>query len=77
MAQANEIRFKEFRERFANEDACRAELFRLRFAEGFVCPMCGGREFYPIKGGTLTSAAPAAIRPPSPPEPSCTAPICP
>ena len=50
MAQANEIRFREFRERFANEDACRAELFRLRFAEGFVCPKCGGREFYPIKG---------------------------
>ena len=50
MAQAEEIRFKEFRERFATEDACRAELFRLRFAEGFVCPKCGGREFYPIKG---------------------------
>ena len=48
MAQAEEIRFKEFRERFATEDACRAELFRLRFAEGFVCPKCGGREFYPI-----------------------------
>ena len=30
MAQAEEIRFKEFRERFATEDACRAELFRLR-----------------------------------------------
>lgn len=50
MTQAEEIRFKEFRERFATEDACRAELFRLRFAEGFVCPKCGGREFYPIKG---------------------------
>ena len=50
MAQASEITFKEFRERFATEDACRAELFRLRFAEGFVCPKCGGREFYPIKG---------------------------
>lgn len=50
MAQAEEIRFKEFRERFATEDVCRAELFRLRFAEGFVSPKCGGREFYPIKG---------------------------
>ena len=50
MAQADEIRFKDFRERFATEDACRAKLFRLRFAEGFVCPKCGGREFYPIKG---------------------------
>ena len=50
MAQAEEIRFKEFRERFATEDACRAELFRLRFAKGFVCPKCSGREFYPIKG---------------------------
>lgn len=50
MVQADEIRFKEFQERFATEDACRAELFRLRFAGGFVCPKCGGREFYPIKG---------------------------
>ena len=50
MARAEEIGFTEFRMRFATEDACRAELFRLRFGEGFVCPKCGGREFYPIKG---------------------------
>ena len=77
MAQAEEIRFKEFRERFATEDACRAELFRLRFAEGFVCPKCGGRESTPSRVATPTSAAAAVIRPPSPPEQSCTTPVCP
>ena len=34
MAKAEDIGFKEYRERFAVEDACRAELFRLWFAEG-------------------------------------------
>ena len=53
MAQAEEIRFKEFRERFATEDACRAELFRLRFAEGFVCPKCGGTEILRIDGRSV------------------------
>lgn len=76
MPQAEEIRFKEFRERFATEDACRAELLRLRFAEGFVCPSAAVGSSTPSRGGTPTSAAPAAIRPPSPPERSCTAPIC-
>ena len=50
MAQAEAIRFKEFRERYTTEDACRAELCRLRFAEGCIFPKCGSREFYPIKG---------------------------
>lgn len=53
MGQADAIRFKEFRERFSTEDTCRAELFRLRFAEGFVCPKCGDREFYPHRGAEL------------------------
>ena len=38
MARTAEITFKEFRRRYATEDACRAELFRLRFPNGFVCP---------------------------------------
>ena len=32
------ITFKEFRRRYAAEDACRAELFRLRFPMGLFCP---------------------------------------
>lgn len=50
MAQAAAITFKEFRTRYDTEDACRAELFHLRFPDGFVCPVCGCREYYPIKG---------------------------
>ena len=38
MARTAEITFKDFRRRYNSEDACRAELFRLRFPNGFVCP---------------------------------------
>ena len=50
MARTAEITFKEFRRRYSSEDACRAELFRLRFPNGFVCPKCGCVEYYPIHG---------------------------
>lgn len=48
MAQAEAITFEEFRTRYEREEACREELFRLRFPEGFVCPKCGCREYYPV-----------------------------
>ena len=32
----------EFEERFANEEACLSYLCQLRWANGFVCPGCGG-----------------------------------
>ena len=50
MARAESITFEEFRTRFSTEDACRAELFRLRFPNGFVCPKCGCTEYYPVRG---------------------------
>ena len=50
MARTAEITFKEFRRRYNTEDACRAELFRLRFPNGFVCPKCGCVEYYPVHG---------------------------
>ena len=50
MARAESITFQEFRTRFSTEDACRTELFRLRFPEGFVCPKCGCTEYYPVRG---------------------------
>ena len=49
MAKADAISFKEFRARYNTEDACRAELFRLRFPDGFICPVCGCREYYPVR----------------------------
>ena len=44
MARAESITFKEFRTRFSTEDTCRAELFRFRFPNGFVCPKCGNHD---------------------------------
>ncbi len=49
MAHTAGITFKEFRECYNSEEACRAELFRLRFPKGFVCPKCGCEEYYPIR----------------------------
>ena len=53
MARAESITFEEFRTRFSTEDACRAELFRLRFPNGFVCPKCGCTEYYPVRGQNM------------------------
>ena len=50
MAHAESITFEEFRTRFSTEEICRAELFRLRFPNGFVCPKCGCTEYYPVRG---------------------------
>lgn len=49
MAPAAEITFKEFCRHYDSEDACRAELFRLRYPNGFICPKCGCVEFYTIR----------------------------
>ena len=50
MARAESITFQEFRTRFNTEDTCRAELFRLRYPNGFVCPKCGCTEYYSVRG---------------------------
>ena len=50
MARAESITFEEFRTRFSTEEICRAELFRLRFPNGFVCQKCGCTEYYPVRG---------------------------
>ena len=41
----------ELEERFATEEQCRAYLATLRWAEGFVCPSCGGRKAWPAQRG--------------------------
>lgn len=53
MAKAAAISFKEFRTRYHTEDACREELFRQRFPDGFVCPKCGCKEFYIIRSRNI------------------------
>lgn len=49
MAKSTAITFEEFRAQYETNEACREELFRLRFPDGFVCPKCGCREYYPIR----------------------------
>jgi hypothetical protein len=41
----------EFRDRFADEAACRDYLARLRWPEGFRCPVCGGPEHWVTERG--------------------------
>jgi transposase-like protein len=37
--------------RFADDQACRAYLFALRWPAGFICPRCGGRVAWPMGRG--------------------------
>ena len=53
MTHAESITFEKFRTRFSTEEICRAELFRLRFPNGFVCPKCGCTEYYPVRGRNM------------------------
>ena len=41
----------EFEERFANEEACLSYLCQLRWANGFVCPGCGGGNAWKTRRG--------------------------
>lgn len=38
----------DFQERFPTEDACREQLFRLRWPDGFVCPRCQHPQCYQL-----------------------------
>lgn len=53
MAKAATISFKEFLTRYYTEEACREEMFRQRFPEGFVCPKCGCKEFSAIRSRNI------------------------
>lgn len=39
----------EFQTWFSTEQACRDYLFRLRWPEGFRCPRCDSRQFWPVR----------------------------
>jgi transposase-like protein len=39
----------EFEAWFATEQACRDYLFRLRWPDGFRCPRCDGRQYWPVR----------------------------
>lgn len=40
--------FDEFVKRFLSEEQCRDYLFQLRWADGFVCPKCGGNQCWEV-----------------------------
>jgi len=48
----------ELEKRFSTEEACRAYLSQLRWADGFCCPRCGSRkEPWPVRGTYLQCPA--------------------
>ena len=40
---------EEFEARFVTEEACRDYLIRMRWADGFRCPRCGGLKAWPVR----------------------------
>lgn len=48
MATEKHVGFMDIQKRFDSEDACRDYLFKLRWPDGFVCPVCGFRDYYHI-----------------------------
>lgn len=48
MAKKKHGGLEDIQRRFDTEDDCRAYLFKLRWPDGFICPVCGCREHYHI-----------------------------
>jgi transposase-like protein len=48
MATKKRVGFEDIHKRFETEDACREYLIQLRWPEGFICPVCGGKDHYLI-----------------------------
>ena len=53
VSKTKPMTFTEFKEKFNDEDACRAYLFRRRWPSGFVCPKCRNDGYYYIKSRDL------------------------
>ena len=47
---AKGMNFREFRQRFQTEETCASYLFEQRWLDGFICPKCGGRGCYRLRG---------------------------
>lgn len=45
--------YNAFQEQFSTEENCRKRLIEIRFPKGFICPKCGGIEYYELKGRNL------------------------
>lgn len=49
MAKAENIGYKKFLEKFHSEEICQKYLFKTRWKNGFVCPICGCVKYYHIR----------------------------
>ena len=43
--------FGQFHDWFSTDEACLEYLAKLRWPDGFVCPQCGGRDFWRTGAG--------------------------
>ena len=50
MHHKEELSLRKFLNRFPTEESCEEYLFQQKWPDGFICPKCGCREFYHIKG---------------------------
>ena len=50
MSKKKALSFKQFIKRFPNEEACFDYLYKVKWPNGFVCPVCGHRHCYAIRG---------------------------
>lgn len=50
MSKKKTLSFNQFIKRFPNEKSCAEYLYQIKWPNGFVCPACGHRHCYPIKG---------------------------
>jgi transposase-like protein len=48
MALQKEMGLLKFQKQFSTNDACRDHLFKIRWPNGLICPVCGNKEFYKI-----------------------------
>jgi transposase len=53
MAKQESMDILEFQQRFPTNDACRDHLFKIRWPNGLVCPVCSGKDFYTINTRTI------------------------
>lgn len=53
MAHQEPVTLLEYQTRFATDEACLEQLFRLRWPEGFRCPRCGRERYYFLTAGHL------------------------
>lgn len=57
MAQQQELNWLEFQQKFSSEQACRDYLFKMRWPNGFQCPMCNHLRAYKITKRRLFECA--------------------